>query len=122
MRRGNLILGLIGPLLVTFTAARGHVAPKLEFEAAFVRASAPQADGERVPPNGDTNGGPGTSDPARMTFFRVPLSNILMTAFDVPANRLKAPGVSPGLAPRPRDTISPRPCRLAQPRLRRMKC
>jgi uncharacterized protein (TIGR03435 family) len=56
-----------------------------------VRASAPQSAGERVWPNGDTSGGPGRSDPTRTTFFRVPLGNILMTAFDVPANRLKAP-------------------------------
>jgi uncharacterized protein (TIGR03435 family) len=91
MRRGNLVLDLIGPLLVTSGAARGQATPKLEFEVASVRASAPQSVGERVRPNGDTSGGPGTSDPTRMTFFRVPLSNILMTAFDVPANRLKAP-------------------------------
>jgi uncharacterized protein (TIGR03435 family) len=91
MRRANLILGLIGPMLVTCGAARGQVTPKLEFEVASVRATAPLPAGERSPVNGDINGGPGTSDPTRMTFRRVPLSNILMTAFDVPANRLKAP-------------------------------
>lgn len=90
MRRGKLGLDLIAPLLLTACAARGQATPKLEFEVASVRASAPQSGGEAVLPNGSTSGGPGTSDPTRMTFFRVPLSNILMAAFDVPVNRLKA--------------------------------
>jgi len=92
MRRANVVFGLIVPVLVVFNVARGQVTPKLQFEVASVRASAPRSAGERIPINGDISGGPGTSDPTRMTFFRSPLSIILMTAFDVPANRLKAPG------------------------------
>jgi hypothetical protein len=62
MRRANAVLSLIGLFLVTPNAARGQVTPKLEFEAASVRASAPQSGVER-PVNGDSSGGPGTSDP-----------------------------------------------------------
>jgi uncharacterized protein (TIGR03435 family) len=92
MWRANLVFGLISPLLVPPDVARGQVTAKLEFEVASVRAAAPRSAGQLSPPNGQISGGPGTSDPTRMTFFRVPLANILMTAFDVPANRLKAPG------------------------------
>ena len=91
MRRANVVLGLITSLLVTSGTSRAQAAPKPQFEVASVRASAPQSAGDHIPPNGDINGGPGTSDPARWTFFRVPLNRILMAAFDVPANRLKAP-------------------------------
>jgi uncharacterized protein (TIGR03435 family) len=91
MQRANAALSLIGLILVTPDRARGQVTPKLEFEVASARASAPPSPGERVLPNGDISGGPGTSDPTRMTFIRAPISSILMIAFDVPANRLKAP-------------------------------
>ncbi|HEY6346597.1 MAG TPA: hypothetical protein VIY49_34330 [Bryobacteraceae bacterium] len=90
MRQANAVLGVTILYLVAPHGARSQIAPKLEFEVASVRASAPQSAGKFVPPNGDISGGPGTSDPTRWTFSRVPLSNILMTAFDVPANRLKA--------------------------------
>jgi uncharacterized protein (TIGR03435 family) len=92
VQRANLVLVLIAPLLATPDAARSQVAPKLEFEVASVRASAPQSAGQLSPPHGQISGGPGTSDPTRMTFSRVPLANILMIAFDVPANRLQSPG------------------------------
>jgi uncharacterized protein (TIGR03435 family) len=91
VRQANAVLGLMILFLVAPHGARSQVAPKLEFEVASVRGSDPQSAGKPVPPNGDISGGPGTSDPTRWTFFRAPLSNILMTAFDVPANRLKAP-------------------------------
>lgn len=91
MREANAILGLMILFLVAPHGARSQTAPKLEFEVASVRASAPQSAGKLVPINGDISGGPGTSDPTRWTFFQAPLSYILLTAFDVPANRLKAP-------------------------------
>ncbi len=64
-------------------------APKLEFEVASVRASGPRP--ERTSYDGETSGGPGTSDPTRIRFAGVPLIEILMTAFDVDQERIVAP-------------------------------
>jgi uncharacterized protein (TIGR03435 family) len=90
MRTKSRVAGLASLLFLMPCVSHGQAPEKLEFEVASVRASAPQSGAER-PVNGDSSGGPGTSDPTRLTFRRVPLGIILMTAFDVPANRLKAP-------------------------------
>jgi uncharacterized protein (TIGR03435 family) len=74
-------------VLSIFSASLLAQSPKLEFEVASVRAAATdQAWGDEAP-----KGGPGTSDPTRVRFSRVPLIDILMTAFDVDRERIVAP-------------------------------
>jgi uncharacterized protein (TIGR03435 family) len=56
------------------------------FEAASVKVSSP------VPgQNGQMAGGPGTADPGRITFSRVPLAQLLMRAYDVKFSQLSGP-------------------------------
>ncbi len=65
--------------------------PKLEFDAASVRMSDPLDQNQ--PPQGVAIGGPETSDPTRIIISAMPLINILMAAFDVDPDRIKAEGL-----------------------------
>jgi uncharacterized protein (TIGR03435 family) len=66
--------------------------PKLEFEAASVRMSDPLDPNH--PAQGVMMGGPETSDPTRIIFSAVPLLKIVMAAFDVDQDRIRAEGLT----------------------------
>src|SRR5215472_10482578 len=71
-------------------AALAQPPDKLAFEVASVKPSEPIQPGARVffgPPRG----GPGTKDPARITWTNAALLNVLMTAYDVPIFQINAP-------------------------------
>jgi uncharacterized protein (TIGR03435 family) len=69
----------------------------LAFEAASVRASAPDAPSlDRVPPDVadkmGLRGGPGTSDPGRLDWSRVTLKGLLMRAYGLRRDQVAGPG------------------------------
>lgn len=69
--------------------------PDLSFDVASVRPSGarpPDAAEETAAdaPSGQL-GGPGTSDPERIFYFRVPLQRLLMNAYQVQADQISAP-------------------------------
>jgi uncharacterized protein (TIGR03435 family) len=66
--------------------------PKLEFEVASIRLSTPRDAREEQPYiNGRRMGGPGSTDPERITYLRVPLDQILADAFDVSRDQIRGP-------------------------------
>jgi uncharacterized protein (TIGR03435 family) len=90
MQAANVRVGLI-LLIVVANASRGQEPPKLNFEAASMRSSSPGDQKQERPIDGLRSGGPGTSNPGRIVFFRVPLDRILAYAFDVPWARISGP-------------------------------
>jgi uncharacterized protein (TIGR03435 family) len=62
-------------------------AAKLQFDAASVKPAGPYTRG----PFGGVAGGPGTNDPGRITATRVPLANLLMTAYDLWTDQVSGP-------------------------------
>lgn len=92
MRATGFAVGL--PMLLLFEPPPSFGQPSLKpaFEVASVRASAPKSTTEELPnPNGVRSGGPGTSDPGRITFSRVPLDQILADAFNVRRDLIRGP-------------------------------
>lgn len=86
IRVSIVILGCVG----AFGQTPGKLAEKLTFEVASVRPSAP------VPPTGGVffgppRGGPGTSDPERITWSYANLRSIVMLAYDVKAYQINGP-------------------------------
>ena len=87
MRNTRLITGL---LCLGCVVAVGQAADDLTFEVASVKRSPPPEPNGRVffgPPRG----GPGTSDPGRITWTNAALRNVVMTAYDVQAYQVTAP-------------------------------
>lgn len=78
MKRAFLII------FVALAIAAAVGAEGLEFEVASVRLASPPAFGIR-------RGGPGTSDPTRVSYSRVLMRTILITAFDLQPDELVAP-------------------------------
>src|SRR5580692_3363037 len=77
---------------LTNTPAQAQQSPT--FEVASVRPSPPPAPGARVffgPPRG----GPGTSDPAQITWRAASLLSILTAAYDVQAFQISGPDWAP---------------------------
>jgi uncharacterized protein (TIGR03435 family) len=64
---------------------------KLQFEVASVRPSGPAAAGTPQIPGGRISGGPGTNDPERITYDRVPFQQLIMTAYGVQRDQIKGP-------------------------------
>jgi uncharacterized protein (TIGR03435 family) len=63
---------------------------KLQFEVASVRASAPAPRGTPQR-GGSARGGPGTSDPERLTYERTLFMQLLMNAYGVERDQIKGP-------------------------------
>ena len=63
---------------------------KVEFEVASVRPSGP-APPDRPGRGGQAQGGPGTSDPERLTYERVLFRRLLMDAYRVQLDQIKGP-------------------------------
>lgn len=57
------------------------------FEVASVKPSPPASQGR-----GGAQGGPGTSDPGRITYFRVTLQRLIGEAYGVNFDQIQAPG------------------------------
>jgi uncharacterized protein (TIGR03435 family) len=93
MRGASVVLGLTGLFLFARAAAHGQSPPKLEFDVASIRASEGPLPARtlRVCPTPTTcekppspiQGGPGSTDPERMTFARLSVVSLLWTAFGV---------------------------------------
>ena len=63
----------------------------LTFEVASVRVADSQPPSRPYPAAGQIAGGPGTQDPARMSFTWVLMRRLLMSAFDVPMDQISGP-------------------------------
>lgn len=85
-------------LLVGFAAAVafGQTPAPLSFEAASIRVAGDKPPYTPIRASGETKGGPGTEDPARMTFTWVEMRMLLMTAFAVPFDQLSGPDYAIG--------------------------
>lgn len=75
-------------LIVLLMASGAFAQSRLEFEAASVRPAAPAAPNEVF----SMQGGPGSSDPGRISFRGEPLENLLLFAFSLQPDRLEGPG------------------------------
>jgi uncharacterized protein (TIGR03435 family) len=64
---------------------------KPHFEVASVRPSGPVAAGTPQYPGGRITGGPGTNDPERITYERVPFQQLIMAAYGVQRDQIKGP-------------------------------
>jgi uncharacterized protein (TIGR03435 family) len=64
---------------------------KLQFEVASVRPSGPVPPGTPQIPGGRITGGPGTNDPERISYERVPFQQMIMAAYDVQRDQIKGP-------------------------------
>jgi len=73
------------------TALAYSQSAKLEFEVASVRPSGTVEKGTPQIPQGRVTGGPGTSDPERMTYSRVPMQNLIMAAYGVGRDQISGP-------------------------------
>src|SRR5215475_15704532 len=78
--------------LLVFACAlvSGHEEQTLTFEVASVKASPPVLPNDRVY-FGPPRGGPGTPDPAQITWSYATLKNLLITAYDVKAYQISGP-------------------------------
>jgi uncharacterized protein (TIGR03435 family) len=87
-----LASSVFGFLIVANIALHGQQTPNLEFEVASMHPSTPrEAREERPYINGRRIGGPGSTDPERITYLRVPLDQILAEAFDVSRDQIRGP-------------------------------
>jgi uncharacterized protein (TIGR03435 family) len=89
MRRASLFAGVAGLFLFAPNPVRSQTPAKLEFEVASVRASSPRNGREGF--SGTRSGGPGTTDPGRITYSNQPLNLILADAFDVNWDQISGP-------------------------------
>ncbi len=64
---------------------------KLNFEVASVRPSGPAAKRTPQIPSGRISGGPGTTDPERISYERVAFQQLLMAAYGVQRDQIKGP-------------------------------
>ena len=87
MRR---ILWIAATIFFLSLPAVGQTPDHLTFEVASVKRTPPPEPGARVF-YGPPRGGPGTADPAQITWTNAALRNILMTAYDVQTNQVTAP-------------------------------
>lgn len=78
---------ICGGVLCSIILGQGEES-KLEFEVASVHPSAPGGPISF----GVWRGGPGTADPGRIVYSRVPLQSILLNAFELPLDQLTGPG------------------------------
>jgi uncharacterized protein (TIGR03435 family) len=83
-------------LLSTSGMLRGQSPAKLEFEVASVRfagllLSSNLPKGVPIPQDGWMSGGPGTSDPERITYTRVQMITILKNAFGLDTDQVSGP-------------------------------
>ena len=62
----------------------------LTFEVASVKPSGPRPAGPMLA-GGAITGGPGTADPGQLTFSRVAMKRILVTAFEVQNDQILGP-------------------------------
>jgi uncharacterized protein (TIGR03435 family) len=79
MRGTRLITGLTGLFLFVPSSARGQASAKEEFEVAAVKPFTPNPNGWAA----RTEGGPGTSDPNRITYLNLTFKSLLATAYGV---------------------------------------
>lgn len=83
------IAGALLTILACSAARAQSAGPKIEFEVASIKPSAPPSGrGMRV----GFNGGPGTKDPARIVYENMSLSGLVTIAYDLKRYQLSAPG------------------------------
>jgi uncharacterized protein (TIGR03435 family) len=86
--RTAVLLALSGLL------ARGQTPPKLEFEVASIKPSTPPPGGRGM--NVGSRGGPGTADPAQITYSNMTLKLLIMNAYNVKNYQVTAPDWTDG--------------------------
>lgn len=89
MRTKSRGAGVTSLLFLMPCASHGQAPTKLEFEVASVRAIG------KVPPTsqfaGRVTGGPGSSDPERIIYSRVPMQQLIVLAYRVGRDRISGP-------------------------------
>lgn len=78
-------------LLLVPIESPGQVPGNLEFEVASLRPSPPRESRDERPINGRIIGGPGTTNPGRIIFSRVPLDQIIAYAFGLTWSQVSGP-------------------------------
>jgi uncharacterized protein (TIGR03435 family) len=77
-------------LALSFAACAAAAQTLPSFDAVSLRACSHEDSGlHRL--DGETSGGPGSADPGRLVYSRVPLRQILLDAFEVPIDQLSGP-------------------------------
>jgi uncharacterized protein (TIGR03435 family) len=90
LRKGLNMLSRVWIMALAALAALGQSNDQLRFDVASVKPSPPpQPNARRF--FGPPRGGPGTRDPARITWENAALGNMLMTAYDVQMFQIDAP-------------------------------
>ena len=84
--RGTNLVGVTSLLLFAPHISHGQAAAKLEFEAASVKPTAPNASAARK-----ISGGPGTSDPEHFSFPAATLRELLLKAYGLRSYELSGP-------------------------------
>lgn len=74
--------------LLIFELSQAQTDAPLRFEVASVRPAGLKVPYSGIPAAGDVRGGPGTSDPTRMTFTWVLVRRLLMQAFALPLDQI----------------------------------
>jgi uncharacterized protein (TIGR03435 family) len=90
MRRANTVLCLACAFLFSPNAGRSQAPVKVEFEVASLRQSGPSS-GSRYEAPPSRKGGPGTSDPERLTYSRFLLRGLLIDAFAIESDQISGP-------------------------------
>ena len=78
----------VGTLCLAAAAVAALGQTPLSFEVASVRAAGTKPPYTPIPAAGVITGGPGTSDPTRMTFTWIQVRRLLMEAFKVPIDQI----------------------------------
>lgn len=86
----GFIISASSLILACSPALAQTTAGNLKFEVASVRPSG-SFPRNTAPPLGTISGGPGTSDPGRITYSRVPMRLILAPAFGLQSDQIKGP-------------------------------
>jgi uncharacterized protein (TIGR03435 family) len=82
-------LAILAVILVSSTLRAQDA--KLRFEVASVRPSGPVPPGTPQFPGGRIIGGPGTNDPERVSYERVPFQQLIMAAYGIQRDQIKGP-------------------------------
>ncbi|MGD0773876.1 MAG: TIGR03435 family protein [Candidatus Solibacter sp.] len=88
MKRGALCAAWV--VIASCLGVAQHATIQPTFEVAFVRVAAPQSDGQPVRMN--CVGGPGSSDPIRLTCTNAPLKMLMCIAYQVQYYQVTGPG------------------------------
>jgi uncharacterized protein (TIGR03435 family) len=88
----GIVISAVALILASGTAFGQTQNASITFEVASVRPSGPRPPNDRPRPVGGTwSGGPGTADPGRIVYSRVPMQRILLNAYGLPVDQISGP-------------------------------